>query len=291
MSVQIGIVLAIIAMISWGIGDFLIQRSTRLIGNFETLFTITAFGAIFLLPFVWHDLPSLINNTQNLMAVLVFSSCVILIAALLEFEALRRGKLSVVEPIWSLEIPAAVLIAYILIGETLTSAQGILIACLIIGLVCVSFRGGKINAKHFLEKGALLSVMAALFMGVGNFFMGISGRMTNSLLANFVACVVMATVTLAYIVSKGRTRKLVMDIKSHPLLLLIMSIFDNAAWIAFVAAMSIAPIGIVVALTESYIIIVVLLGLMINKEKLTRHQKVGLVVALFAAVILASISG
>ncbi|MBP7832068.1 MAG: DMT family transporter [Candidatus Pacebacteria bacterium] len=291
MSADIGIILAIVAMLSWGVGDFLIQKSTRSLGNWETLFVITAFGAVVLLPFVWSDLPTLFEGGGYLLGVLSFSGAIIFIAALLEFEALRVGKLSVVEPIWSLEIPAAALLSYIVIDETLSLAQVLLIVALIIGLVGVSFRGGKVQARQFLEKGALISLIAALCMGAANFYMGLSGRATDSLMANFIACLVMAIVTLIYILAKGRWSKMVADVKAQPGTLLAMSLFDNIAWVAFVAAMTLAPIGIVVALTESYIIIVVLLGLMVNKEKLVRHQKLGLIIAVAAAVVLASVSG
>jgi uncharacterized membrane protein len=291
MTATTGIILAIIAMLSWGIGDFLIQRSTRAIGNWETLFVITAFGAVVLLPFVWSDIPTLFDNYSSLLFALVFSGVIIFIAALLEFEALRQGKLSVVEPIWSLEIPTAAILAYLILGEVLTVWQIVLMVLLIIGLVGISFRGAKIKARHFLEKGALISVLAAFMMGTANFFMGFSGRISDTLLTNFVACVVMAVVTIIYIAAKGRTKKMIADIKARPKMLTLMSIFDNVAWIAFVAAMSLAPIGIVVALTESYIVIVVLLGIMVNKEKLRHRQKIGLFLALFSAIMLALISG
>ena len=70
-----------------------------------------------------------------------------------------------------------------------------------------------------------------------------------------------------------------------------MSIADKAAWVAFAFAMTVAPITIATALSESYIIIAVILGLAINKEKIHLHQKLGLVVAIIAAITLASITG
>jgi drug/metabolite transporter (DMT)-like permease len=288
---SVGIILAVIAMLSWGIGDFLIQRSTRSIGNFETLFIITGFGSLILLPFVWSDLHVLFANPINILLPLTISGVVIFVAALLEFESLREGKLSVIEPIWSLEIPTAVLIAYIVLDEVLSGKQIALIALLILALAFTSFKGGKIKARHFLEKGALLAVLAALTMGTANFFMGYSGRISDSLLTNFVASVIIAVITLIYIIAKGRIKKMIQDIKSQPKTLLAMSFFDNLAWVAFVAAMAISPIGIVVALTESYIIIVVLLGIFVNKERLVLHQKIGLIVAVLTAITLASISG
>jgi drug/metabolite transporter (DMT)-like permease len=49
--ISIGIGMAFIAMLCWGVGDFLIQKSTRKLGNVETLFLITFFGAIVLFTF------------------------------------------------------------------------------------------------------------------------------------------------------------------------------------------------------------------------------------------------
>jgi drug/metabolite transporter (DMT)-like permease len=50
--------------------------------------------------------------------------------------------------------------------------------------------------------------------------------------------------------------------------------------------MSLSPIAIVTALSESYIIIAVILGLSLNKEKIGKHQKVGLAIALISAITL-----
>jgi phosphoglycerol transferase MdoB-like AlkP superfamily enzyme len=75
-------------------------------------FLITGFGAVVLLPFVWHSLPDLFSSGGPGLYVLIVAAVVLLLAALLEFEALRRGKLAVVEPIWSFEIPAAALLPF-----------------------------------------------------------------------------------------------------------------------------------------------------------------------------------
>lgn len=54
--------------------------------------------------------------------------------------------------------------------------------------------------------------------------------------------------------------------------------------------MSLASIGVATALSESYIIITVILGLAVNHERLDAHQKIGLVLAIAAAVALAAIT-
>lgn len=291
MSIGVGIGLAVVAMFCWGIGDFLIQRSTRKVGDFETLFVITAFGAVVLFPFIYDALPALFSGENpRSAAILTGASVVLFIAALLEFEALRRGKIAVVEPVWSLEIPTAGLLAFFILGERLMLEQVALIFFLIVGLFLVSFRGTVLSRRHFLERGVFLSLLAAIAMGAANFFMGWGGRLTDALLMNFFASAFIAVISGAYLLFRGRFGRALRDMWVHRRLLLPMAIADNTAWVAFVFAMSIAPIGIATALSESYIVIAVILGLAVGHERLEFHQKVGLVAAVIAAVTLAALT-
>ncbi len=124
--------MAFLAMLCWGFGDFLIQKSVRKLGDWETLFVICAFGAVILLPFVWRDLPALFGNGRGVW-ILFLSSLILFVAALLDFEALKEGKLAVVEPIWSFEVPAAAILAFVILGERISWLQIILITLLIGG--------------------------------------------------------------------------------------------------------------------------------------------------------------
>ena len=284
-----GILAAIIAMLCWGFGDFLIQRSTRKIGDWETLFLITLFGSVVLLPFVWHDLPIFLQNTGPTFWILVAAGLLLFVAALLEFEALKEGKISVIEPTWSLEIPVAAILATLILGESLNPLQILLIATLIVGLFFVSYKG-EVTKKFFLEKGVLISVFAAIMMGTTNFFVGWGARETSPLVINFVISFVSLVGSFIFLVIKKKTFKTISHLVKYPKMLLSMMVLDNAAWIAFAFAMTLAPIGITVALSESYIIIAVILGIFINKESLSKRQHVGLLVALTSAIILATIT-
>ena len=125
MTISVGIGLAFVAMLCWGFGDFLIQKSTRKIGDWETLFVICAFGSLILLPFVWKDIPATFANNKGLW-ILLAGSAILFIAALLDFEALKKGKLAVVEPIWSFEVPASALLAFFILGEKVDLLQIVL---------------------------------------------------------------------------------------------------------------------------------------------------------------------
>jgi len=288
--VQVGIVLAFAAMLCWGFGDFFIQKSTRKVGDIEALFLITLIGAIIMLPFVLTRLPQLLQASSLQIMVLGLACVVILVAAILDFEALKVGKLSIVEPTWSLEIPMSALFAFFILGETINLNQIVLIVILIIGLGLVSFRGGKISKKILLERGFWFAFAGALVMGGANFFMGWGARVTDPIVVNFVTDFFIMVVTGLILVSRGRLFNTFRDFNKNLAVILPMSIADKAAWVAFTFSMVLAPIAVAVALSESYIIIAVIFGIFINKEKLKKHQWYGLVLAIATAIILAMIT-
>lgn len=290
MSIGVGIGLAFVAMLCWGIGDFWIQKSTRKVGDLEALFFITAFGALVLLPFAYKNIPALFSEAMSTLTVLGILCVVLLLAALLDFEALRVGKLSVVEPIWSFEVPIAGLLAFFLLGERVTAFQIFLIITLLVGLALVSLKK-KFALKHLLlERGTLLAFAGAVMMGGANFFMGWFSRLNDPIMANFITDVFIAVVTGTILLASGRLQKFLADMRTNRTILLQMSVANKAAWVAFAFAMTLAPISIAVALSESYIIIAVLLGLAVNKERLAHHQKIGLVCAVLAAIVLATVT-
>jgi hypothetical protein len=68
---NLGVLLAFIPFFGWGIGDYLIQKSTRTIGASKTLFSIGALSTPTLLPFIWTELLSL--NLQNHLSLIILS--------------------------------------------------------------------------------------------------------------------------------------------------------------------------------------------------------------------------
>jgi uncharacterized membrane protein len=281
-----GIAVVCIAMLSWGMGDFLIQKSARKLGDWETLFAIVAFGTVILIPFVWKTVPLLFLDPKGL-AILVGSALVLTIAAILTFEALKEGKIAVVEPIWPLEIPAASILAFAILGDRITSAQVILVVALIVGLILVSFRGRLLSWKHFAEKGIYIAFAGSVLMGFADFLLGWGSRVTDPVTANFVLNVVMTVVCGSILALRGRARHTIRGILENRGLLLMMAISDNIGWLAYAFAMTVIPIAIATGISESSVIIAVLLGIFMNHEKLERHQKAGLVIALASAVTLA----
>lgn len=284
---SLGIIFAVCAMIFWGLGDFFIQKSVRKIGDLSSLFFITLFGAISLLPFVYDKLHLVFSSFSNFL-LLLLGSVILFFAAILDFEALKKGKLSVIEPLWSLEIVFASLLSFIILGELLAVNQITAILSLFIGLILVSLKDLNIIKRFFFERGVFLGILSASFMGVANFFMGWMARESDPLVAKWFFDVVLVILSLILILKRGEFKLLRKEYSKNKKTVWSMCIFDNIAWTAYSLSMALIPIAIATSLSESYIIIAVLLGVYVNKEKLKKHQVFGLVVALIAAIFLSS---
>jgi drug/metabolite transporter (DMT)-like permease len=90
MNIDISIVFAFAAMLFWGVGDFLIQRTTRKIGALATLTWIGIIGTIILLPFAWGDF-HLLKTKANVVLLLMLGS-ITFISGWLCFARSKREK-------------------------------------------------------------------------------------------------------------------------------------------------------------------------------------------------------
>jgi len=223
-----GTLLAFTALCTWGIGDFLIQRSSRRFGSVITLFSITGLAAIVLLPWAWPEIISTVTDLAKL-KILLLTSGAILVAALLNFESLRRGKISVIEPIYAGEIPVAAGLAAIFLGETLSPVEVGLITLLVVSIAVLSTESIKDLRSIKFEPGLGFAIGGTLAMGVANYLYAAGGRLTSVIMINWFTDAVMALAMVAVILYKRNWMVVLESWRTHPKLLLTMSVADNIA--------------------------------------------------------------
>ena len=294
-------------MLAWGLGDFLIQKSTRRMGTISqklsslffsrndekysiwiVLFYICGFGAIVLTPFVWNEI-GLLGAGEIWLLFLI--GLVMLAAALLDFEALKIGKISVVEPVFALEIPAVMVLTSLFLSEVLTIRQYFLIFVLVVGIIFISIRDFGRLKRFVFERGVGLAVAATIGMGLADFLVGFGSRAISPLMTNWFLNIFITTVTLGYLASAGKLKVTWDYARENRKLIFNTCFFDNLAWVTYAYSMVLIPITIATAISESYIAIGAILGFVYNKEKLARHQWAGLVLTMMAAIILAVRAG
>ena len=283
---HIGVLAALAAMICWGIGDFLIQKATRKLGDIESIFFIGFLGSVALFPFIYNDLPNIFSNT-NLLWTLIFLGFTMLIVSIVNFQSLKEGKIAIVEPILETELPITIFLAFIVLQEKLSLLQILLAALVFAGIILISVSKIKIKSKQILEKGAFLAVFAAFGFGFLNFFTGSIARITSPLLAIWSMWTLCFICCFAYLLYKKGLKKIIGDAKKSHKLILSVGFFDTATWVFFAVSMVNLPISLATAITESYPAIAVLLGIVVNKEVVKTHQFAGMSLALLASIALA----
>jgi len=285
----LGIIFALSALLCWGFGDFLIQKSARKIGDWESIFIISLSGSIILLPFIFSDINYLLQlNTGEILA-LILVGISFFLSAIINIEALKKGKLSVIEAVGAIEIPVAGILAFLFLGQYLIPYHWIFVIVLLIGIFLVSLKPHHFKRETWIEKGALLALFGGLIMGTTDFMVGYSSKITNPVITVWFFNILMLAISLTYLSTSGRIKHFWKDLKVNKKLMLSIGILDNVAWLSFALATNYLPIVIALVLSESYIILATLLGVTVNKEKLTNYQIVGIILSLFGVIVLSYI--
>jgi len=280
---NIAIILAFGAMLGWGVGDFLIQRSVQRLGNTETLFLINLCSSIILFPFIYKSLFSL-SLWEIIM--LIILGVVGFFGVSIHFRALNKGKLSVVETIFSLELPLTIILGVSFLKEKLSPALIILMILLLIGIILLSIDFQKISKHDFLEKGALLAITAASMVAVINFLTSVGTKTINPVMVIWFPWLVAGLMSWVCLLRKKKIKATMNAAWSYRQLLIPMIIIDITAWIFYAFALSKKELSITTSITEGFIVIAMFLGIIFNKEKVRPWQYFGAFLAIFSSILI-----
>jgi len=288
MIIEISILFAFCAMLCWAFGDFFIQRSIRKVGDIEVLAIIGIVGTVGLLPFVFPDL-KLLLSFQNIILVSILG-IITCIMSVVDFEALKEGKLSIIEVILELELPIAVVLSFIFLKESISMRQLVIIIVMLLGLILIATKSFS-HWRTKLERGVILAFFAAILMGLTDFLTAKSSRSISPLLAVWVPWLIFTIFSLVVIAKRRDLKKFGANLLQFKWLLLVTGIIDTISWIFYSYATHNYNVAIVTAITECYPAIAMFLGLWLNKEHIKWYQYVGAILALAGSIILALIVG
>ncbi len=290
-SAAIGVSWALVGMVSWGFGDYFIQRTSRAIGIWRALFFISIVGSIGLTPFILGDFHEFLNP-KNLLF-LGLPAFAMTVSSIFYFQALKDGKLAIMEPILSAELPLAAILAVVLWRESLGMLGWLLVLIVFIGnaLAATEHHSHLHYHKRIFEKGVIYALVAALCMAFVDLLMGVSSQEVSPLFTVWVVWVFSGAVSTIYLMQTGEFKKIKEDIREHRWMLLALGVFDTMGWVGFCLGAIHIPIAITTAIGESYIVITMLLGFFLNHERLRPHQKWGVAFAVVSVIALAAFTG
>lgn len=174
---MIAIVAGLGAALCWAAATLCAARASRLVGAWSVLAWVMLVGFTITVPFaVVSGIPRNLHGTELVWIVLAGAGNVT--GLLLAYEAMRRGKVSIVAPISSTEGAIAALLA-VATGEALGFSSAILLGLIAAGVVLASLAPSDDGAGgiHTVE-ASLLAAAAACSFGVGLFA---TARVSNAL--------------------------------------------------------------------------------------------------------------
>lgn len=212
-----------------------------------------------------------------------------LVCAVLEFIAFGEGKIAVLEPVLSCELPLTVILGTAFLGETLSIPQAVLVTIVFVGITLVAtVQAGHLRHEHILlEKGTLLALFSVVGLAVGNVWVAQASRSLSPLLTIWSTFFFIGLSTLFFNIVTGKFSLLVKNFRRHSSLALAEGFFDTFGWVAFAYATVHTSVAIATTVSECYVLLAVTLGLIFNHEKLKIHQLAGIPIALGAILLLA----
>jgi drug/metabolite transporter (DMT)-like permease len=278
-----GFVLGTLAAVAWGVADVLITYASRRGGFFRTLLLSQVFGVALLVvvALALADLPG--PSTTQILA-LVALGPVAVVAYGGFYRALELGPIAIVSPIASANGAIVVLLAVLVLGESLTSVQAL--GCfLVLGFIVLAAREPSAEEAEGDGNGIRLALIASIAFGGYLFALATLSEDLGWLVPILIAR--SATVALVSAVAVTRSppgpgalgRLGVLGCVGAGLL-------DACGYLAYNRGGEVGEVAITSAAAAAYPVIPILVGLFALRERIAWHQLVGVAGVLCGMVVL-----
>lgn len=272
--------LALGGALCWGVGDFFGGLASRRTAVLTVLALSQAIGLAGILVWVLVAGDAFPGVAEVLPAAAAGLAVAIGLGAL--YRGLSIGAMGVVAPI-SAAGPVVPLVVDGARGDVPEALQWLGICLVLAGIVALSREPGT-EGERRLAAGAALAVVAAL--GFGLFFVGIDAGADESASWAVVAARVAST-TFAVAAALALRTSLRAPAAVLPMIAAV-GIFDTGANVFVAAATTHGAVGIVAVLSALYPVVTVVLAWVVLGERLSPAKRVGGVVALAGAALVAA---
>jgi drug/metabolite transporter (DMT)-like permease len=278
-----GFVLGTLAALSWGFADVFVTYLSRRAGFFRTLLFTQAFGVglLVVVAFGVSDLPG--PSAVQLLALAGLGP--IAVAAYAGFyRALELGPIAIVSPIASANGVVVVLLAVIVLGESLTGLQA-LGSLLVLGFIVLAALEPKAEIPEGRGSGIRLALVASAAFGGYLFCLATISEDLGWLVPILIA----RSVTVAIVAAVAVKRLPPSDGSLGRAWLfgcLGAGLLDATGYLVFNRGGEIGEVAITRAAAASYPVIPILVGLFALRERVAGHQLAGVAGVLCGMVVL-----
>jgi drug/metabolite transporter (DMT)-like permease len=286
MAFSLGVLYGVIALLGWGISDFLVKLAVEKEDYYKVLFYTQAIGAVLILAYLAFFL-GFQALTGSMIVILLVLGFLWTSAFVAFYKGLEIGKLSIISPISSSWGMVAALIGIFVFSEAVTPARAIGIALAITGiaLASTSFSELRKSKRHVLLKGveyAVYDMLAwgAMFAVLANVIKEL-GPIAPLL---YLKLFLLASLLLAAPIKK---KSLGLPAKSIIPLVALVGLLELVAPLSFNYGLTSEFVSIVSPIGAAFPAVTVILAYVFLKERLELNQKIGIAAIVLGLVLMA----
>ena len=264
---------------AWGLGTFCSARSSRIIGAWSVVAWVMLFGLVAnLVVIAVGPRPGSLGAAD--LAWMLVSGLGNAVGLLLEYTALRRGKVGIVTPVTSTEGAIAAVLA-VAAGEALGVAPAGLLAMIALGIVLAGVAPDEPTLDQRKSGAFWLAALAALSFGIGIYA---TGHLSASLPVGWAVLpprlVGVAIVTIPLALS----RRLRLSRSVLPLVVF-TGLAEVLGFVSFAVGAR-ESVAIAAVLGSQFAVVAGVAAYVLLRERLTRLQLAGVVLILVGVAAL-----
>jgi drug/metabolite transporter (DMT)-like permease len=279
-----GFVLGTLSAIAWGSTDLFVTYVSRRIGFFRTVLLSQFLGVCMLvvIAIAIGDLPGA-SIAQLLALVAVAPMAIVAYGGF--YRALELGPIAIVSPIVSANGAVVVVLALLILSESLSAVQAVGCVLVLGSIMLAALEPRAVIEEAGAGSGVRLAIAASLAFGGYLFGMAVLsedlGWLVPILVTRAVTVAVLATVELA-----GRVRPVGRVDGRAVLACLAAGLLDASGYLAFNRGAEIGEVALTAAAASAYPVIPIVWGLLALRERVARHQLIGVAGVLTGMVVL-----
>ena len=279
-----GFALGAAAALAWGFADVIVTFYARRIGYLRALVVIHGLSLVPLALLALVVEPPEPVTTGSLVSAAALGP-VAVVAYMGFYKALELGPISIVSPIVSAFGAVVVLLALLVLGDSLTAVQafgcGLVLSCVVVASIETS------GTDRAGATGIALSLVACLAFGLYLFLQGELadelGWLLPILVSRVVAVLMLGALLVAMPGDEPRDKLGLAGVAGCAA----TGALEASAYLFFNRGAEIGEIALTGAAVSAYPVIPILVGLFALHERVARHQLVGVAGVLAGMVVLA----
>jgi len=285
--IKFAIIGGLVAMLGFGISDFLAKNAIDKVGDLKTLLYVQLIGMFFLVPYLIKDSQMPVFSLTNLIYLSIFG-LFNAIGYLMLYKSFQKGKISIVSPISSSYAILAAIISYMFFGEAYSMRKIVVIVIIILGVILTAL-DPEVFYKGYNKKDLAMGVPEALLVFV---IFGVYTPFWNKFIATpgWIVWVILLRAVLAFflIVYAALLKKISVkvNVKGIWITFILISLFEavgsfGSAWALHY---SVNNTSIAAAITSTFPLVTIILAYLFLNERLKKSQYFGITLIILGLV-------